>query len=648
MWPSASTVFKAQPCPAGDSCEIPYCLFSHKQSTTPAGSAALAPQNTLSVGQPPAKRLRLVHDDVPHTGQSDQTSVHAADPPIFTGLRAPQSTSTPQKHEAIPTTVLKQTPADGTTDNALPRTAIKPVSPPPKKANTAIQSEPEVEVKLIPRTIQHNPIPIAKRLVRLQAIHKMMTPLNDKTAKALKASTKALHLSANQLTKLAIDEEALVATKNTVVYDNVINHRILGFKKMTQEEWVAARREAAGIKDNELPKKAPPKKVETGLRGKEEAMFLSTMLAPQERLVAHGFVTKKPSKAEIEDCRLSQVASDFWEVCDRCRTRFQAFPERREKDGALTSGGKCKYHWGRKVYPKKSRGEEQGSAKYSCCNEPMGSEGCIECDTHVYKFTNVKRMSLVMPFIETPQNDKVEPHTAVCFDCEMGYTTQGFELLRLTVVSWPSHRPIIDVLVRPLGFILDLNTRWSGITMDQFLNAKPYDPANPKPNRRDMRIVDSPYVARQLFLAHVSPTTPVLGHALENDLNVIRLIHPTIVDTVILYPTPKGLPYRNGLKALAKAHLDMDIQQGGSSGHDSYEDARTTGELIRFKVAQNWKKLKDEGWVVRDGGVFPPLPVGLPAPNIPAAPSMIPLPRMAAPNGGTGMKRKFGETEDDD
>ena len=474
-----------------------------------------------------------------------------------------------------------------------------------------------------------------------------MTPLNDKLTKALKPSTKALHLSANQLSKLAIDEEANVASKNTVMYDNVINHRIRAYQKMTQEEWVAARREAVANKDDGLPKKAPPKKVETGLKGKEEVMVLSTMLAPQRTLKAYGYTMEKPSDAEVEDCKLTQAMTQFWEACDRCGTRFQAFPERREKDGALTTGGKCKYHWGRKIWPKRLPGQESEAAKYSCCNDTVGAEGCTECNTHVYKFTDIKRMSLVMPFIKTPENDKVEPHTAVCFDCEMGYTTRGFELLRLTVVSWPSHRPIIDVLVRPLGLILDLNTQWSGITMDQFLNAKPYDPANPKPNRRDMRIVDSPYKARELFLAHVSPTTPVLGHALENDLNIIRLIHPAIIDTAILYPTRSGLPYRHSLKTLAQQHLNLDIQQGGASGHDSYEDARTTGELIRFKVNQIWSKLKEEGWVFRDGGVFPPLPVGLPPPTVPAAPSMVPSPRMSDPNGSAAWKRKLGETDED-
>ena len=251
-----------------------------------------------------------------------------------------------------------------------------------------------------------------------------------------------------------------------------------------------------------------------------------------------------------------------------------------------------------------------------------------------------------MPFVETPENDNAPPCTAVCFDCEMGYTTNGLEMLRLTVVSWPQHKPLIDVLVRPLGHLLDVNTRFSGVTIEQFLNAKPYDPDNPKPVRSDLRIVESPYVARDLFLSHVSPTTPVLGHALENDLNTIRLIHPTIVDTVLLYPTRQGLPFRHGLRNLAKMHLGEDIQQGGAAGHDSFEDARTTGELVRLRIKEKWKSLKEDGWVVREDGVFPPMPKGAPPSKAPPVPSMVPVASMAVLEGNVAVKRKF-ETDEE-
>ena len=134
-----------------------------------------------------------------------------------------------------------------------------------------------------------------------------------------------------------------------------------------------------------------------------------------------------------------------------------------------------------------------------------------------------------------------------------------------------------------------------------FHNAKPYDSKNPKPVRHDLRIVESPEAARDLMLLYISPRTPVLGHAIDNDLNTVRLIHPTVVDTTILFPTQSGLPFRHGLRALAKMHLNLDIQQGEAAGHDSYEDAKTTGELVRVKVAEHWKHLHGLRFEIRNG-----------------------------------------------
>jgi RNA exonuclease 1 len=89
-------------------------------------------------------------------------------------------------------------------------------------------------------------------------------------------------------------------------------------------------------------------------------------------------------------------------------------------------------------------------------------------------------------------------------------------------------------------------------------------------------------------------------------LNAVRIIHPTIIDTVLLYPHPRGLPIRYGLKYLAKSCLDKDIQMSGAQGHDSKEDAIAAGELVRLQVKERWRQMENEGWVVKDGEFIPP------------------------------------------
>jgi RNA exonuclease 1 len=601
--------------------------------------------------EPDTKRLKL-NDGTKESIAAHVSLAEAGPKSVFVGSIMPKGKTTVVEKDMNSTSnaSLKSVPSRTAVDT-LPESVTRPISPPHTVAASKATPKPDAPVALLPRKLTKEPVPFTKRLTLLKALHTYMKPQNDKIAKAVKPDIRALHLTPNQLNKLAVDEEAKLALDNPSVYENILKQRLVKLKGMSPEVWVKERKEAIAKERGDAPKKPPPTKVDTGLTSKEEIVFLSILMCPQEGLDKHGYVTNLPPEDELKEASLAQESASFWEECDRCSTRFQVFPDRREADGALTTGGQCRHHWGKRIFAKRAKNAAPEPTRLACCNEVVGSPGCVTHDTHVFKISDPKRLSLVMPFVETPENDLAPRGTAVCFDCEMGYTTRGLELMRLTVISWPMHRPIIDVLVRPIGHILDVNTRFSGITAEQFVNAKPYDPKNPKPIRNDIRIVKSPYEARDLFLSHVSCDTPVLGHALENDLNTIRLVHPTIIDTVLLYPTRQGLPFRHGLRTLAKLHLNEDIQQGGAAGHDSYEDARTTGELVRFKIKEKWKIMKHDGWQIRDNGVFPPMPSGTPPPNAPAAPtapSMVPVAATAELGGKPSEKRKIESVEDDE
>ena len=138
--------------------------------------------------------------------------------------------------------------------------------------------------------------------------------------------------------------------------------------------------------------------------------------------------------------------------------------------------------------------------------------------------------------------------------------------------------------------------------------AKTSSQVKPVNGKRLPPIVDSPMVARNLLFKLLSPSTPLIGHAIENDLNAARIVHPCIVDTVLLFPHPAGLPRRRALKTLAKQMLGRNIQIGGSLGHDSKEDAIATGDLVRVKVGRKWKEMQREGWTRQEGRFVPPRP----------------------------------------
>jgi RNA exonuclease 1 len=84
------------------------------------------------------------------------------------------------------------------------------------------------------------------------------------------------------------------------------------------------------------------------------------------------------------------------------------------------------------------------------------------------------------------------------------------------------------------------------------------------------------------LLKLLTPRAILVGHSLDSDLQALKLTHPFLVDSAILYPHPNGPPAKNKLQFLCKRFLSREIQQG-TSGHDSAEDARAALDLVKQK-----------------------------------------------------------------
>lgn len=87
--------------------------------------------------------------------------------------------------------------------------------------------------------------------------------------------------------------------------------------------------------------------------------------------------------------------------------------------------------------------------------------------------------------------------------------------------------------------------------------------------------------AQELFKSHVCADTLLVGHALDNDLRVLRVLHGRVLDTSVMYPHPRGPPYKSALKVLCRKFLKRSIQDGS---HDSVVDARVALELAQLKI----------------------------------------------------------------
>jgi RNA exonuclease 1 len=89
--------------------------------------------------------------------------------------------------------------------------------------------------------------------------------------------------------------------------------------------------------------------------------------------------------------------------------------------------------------------------------------------------------------------------------------------------------------------------------------------------------------------------TILIGHSLNADFDALKLTHPFIVDTSIVYPHPRGPPLKSSLKFLSQKYLNREIQKGdGTRGHNSVEDAKAVLDLVKQKCE------KGEAWGTSD------------------------------------------------
>uniref|UniRef100_A0ABI7YVY5 RRM domain-containing protein n=1 Tax=Felis catus TaxID=9685 RepID=A0ABI7YVY5_FELCA len=158
-------------------------------------------------------------------------------------------------------------------------------------------------------------------------------------------------------------------------------------------------------------------------------------------------------------------------------------------------------------------------------------------------------------------------------DCEMCLTSKGRELTRISLVA-EGGCCIMDELVKPDNKVLDYLTSFSGITK------KILNPVTTK-------LKD---VQRQLK-ALLPPDAVLVGHSLGLDLRALKMIHPYVIDTSLLYVREQGRRFK--LKFLAKAILGKDIQCPDRLGHDATEDARTTLELAQYFLKYGPRKIAE-------------------------------------------------------
>ena len=190
----------------------------------------------------------------------------------------------------------------------------------------------------------------------------------------------------------------------------------------------------------------------------------------------------------------------------------------------------------------------------------------------------------------------------------MGVAESGeSELIRVSVVDYFSGATLLDSLVWPDVKMQHYNTRFSGVTRQDMLEA-----------RRRRTCLFGRNNTRKAVWKHVGPDTIVVGHGAKSDLSSLRWIHYRIVDTLLVEEAvtklkkegneveeaavasaqdkieDQGVPDTHtvqqhsggrgwSLKALAYRRLNREIQKKGR-GHDSIEDALAARDLLHWHI----------------------------------------------------------------
>ena len=88
--------------------------------------------------------------------------------------------------------------------------------------------------------------------------------------------------------------------------------------------------------------------------------------------------------------------------------------------------------------------------------------------------------------------------------------------------------------------------------------------------------------------AIVSEECILIGHSLESDLCALKLHHRKCIDTSVIFPHKKGLPYKRSLKNLMLENCGQVIQQedeSGAFGHDSAVSTEILPVLLLLGIA---------------------------------------------------------------
>ncbi|CAD6203444.1 GSCOCG00009765001-RA-CDS [Cotesia congregata] len=153
-------------------------------------------------------------------------------------------------------------------------------------------------------------------------------------------------------------------------------------------------------------------------------------------------------------------------------------------------------------------------------------------------------------------------------DCEMCTTTEGRELTRICIVD-EQMNVVYETLVKPENKIVNYLTEYSGITEKLLEN-----------------VTTNLSGVQEKIKELLPPDAILVGQSLCVDLDALKMMHPYIIDTSVIFNITGNRNHKSKLQVLAREFLNERIQEK-KDGHCPTEDARAALKLAQLKLANS-------------------------------------------------------------
>ena len=233
----------------------------------------------------------------------------------------------------------------------------------------------------------------------------------------------------------------------------------------------------------------------------------------------------------------------------------------------------------------RSKTWQNSNMPYKCCR--TDSKGCMTLSTHDFQLP--LRATQHKDFLQTPAASAENPRfRAVILDCEMAGIANGAgEAIFLCAADYVTGAVLLNRFVCPREKITQMRSSIHGISKSALDAAISQGQA-----------LSGWEEARTELWKYIDDNTILVGHALEHDLDALRMIHPRVVDSGILSRNAVGIHrIRWGLKTLCPELLNFEIRKNKGGIHDCLEDVLATREVVLFctqnkEAFQTWAKAK--------------------------------------------------------